>query len=97
MLWMVPAAVAWLLVAAIGVVAVTTGRVLPTLRKRVVRPELWGYGALISALGMGTGMTLHWWAVSLVLDGAGAATALALIVLGGVLQWRSERPAPASL
>ncbi len=93
MMWTVLAAVAWLLVAVVGVVAVTTGWTPPTARGRVVRPDVWGYGVLISALGMGTGMSLHWWADSLAMDNAGAATALALFVLGGVLQWRAQRPA----
>ncbi|MEV8537839.1 hypothetical protein [Streptomyces sp. NPDC051572] len=87
------AALALLLLAAIGVVAVTTGWLLPMVRGRVVRPELWGYGALTSALGMGTGMSLHWWSDSLAMDDAGAATALTLILLGGALQYRAQRPA----
>jgi hypothetical protein len=83
-----------LLMAVSGVVAVTTGRLLPTLRGRVVRPELWGYGAADFGVGMATGMSLRWWADSLAMDDAGAATALALIALGGALQWRAQRPAP---
>nr|WSY52030.1 hypothetical protein OG999_19105 [Streptomyces sp. NBC_00886] len=92
MMWTGLAAVAWLFVAALGVVAVTTGRMPPMVRGRVVRPELWGYGVLTTALGMGTGMSLRWWADSLAMDDVGGATALALIVLGGVLQWRAQRP-----
>ncbi|WP_416959528.1 hypothetical protein [Streptomyces sp. Agncl-13] len=87
------AAVALLLMAALGVVTVTTGWMPPMARGRVVRPELWGYGVLTSALGMGTGMSVHWWADSLAMDNVGAAMALALIILGGVLQWRAQHPA----
>ncbi|MFF6988186.1 hypothetical protein [Streptomyces sp. NPDC010273] len=88
------AAVAWLLIAVIGVVAVTTGWTPPTTRGRVVRPELWGYGTLTTALGMGTGMSLHWWADSMAVDGVGGATALVLILLGFALQTRAQHPAP---
>ena len=87
------AAVALLLMAALGVVTVTTGWLLPMARGRVVRPQLWGYGALASALGLGTGLSLHWWSDSLATDDVGAAVALTLILLGGALQYRAQRPA----
>jgi 4-hydroxybenzoate polyprenyltransferase len=87
------AAVALLLLAALGVFTATTGWMPPMARGRVVRPELWGLGALAGALGMGTAMSLRWWADSLTMDNLGGATAFALIVLGGVLQWRAQRPA----
>ncbi|MGW0835342.1 hypothetical protein [Streptomyces prunicolor] len=93
MVWTGLAAAACALMAVSGVVAVTTGRMLPTLQGRVVRPELWGYGQLVFASGMATGISLRWWASSLALGDAGAATALALIALGGALQWRAQRPA----
>ncbi|MGH1554939.1 hypothetical protein ACRAWF_32590 [Streptomyces sp. L7] len=66
MTWL--AAAALLLLAALGVFTATTGWMPPMARGRVVRPELWGLGALASALGMGTGLSLHWWADSLVMD-----------------------------
>ncbi|WP_405843806.1 hypothetical protein [Streptomyces sp. NBC_01518] len=88
--WLV--AVALLLMAALGVFTAATGWMPPPARGRVVRPELWGLGALTSALGMGTGLSLHWWADSLTMDNLGGATAFALIILGGVLQWRAQRP-----
>ncbi|MFJ8055524.1 hypothetical protein [Streptomyces sp. NPDC096142] len=88
------AAAIWLMVAAIGLAAVTTGWTLPTTRHRVVRVQLWGYGTLVTALGMGTGLSLHWWADSRALDGAGGAVALVLILLGFFLQTRAQRPAP---
>lgn len=88
------AAAACALVAVSGVVAVTTGRMLPALQCRVVRPELWGYGQLVFASGMATGISLHWWAGSLAMGDAGGVTALALIALGCAIQWRAQRPAP---
>ncbi|MGW3104204.1 hypothetical protein [Streptomyces sp. NPDC001100] len=86
------AAVALLLLAALGVLTATTGWMPPMARDRVVRPALWGLGALAGALGMGTAMSLRWWADSPVTGDVGGATAFALIILGGVLQWRAQRP-----
>ncbi|MFI6400881.1 hypothetical protein [Streptomyces sp. NPDC050548] len=86
------AAAALLLLAALGVFTATTGWMPPMARGGVVRPELWGLGALTSALGMGTGLSVHWWADSLAMDDLGGATAFALIILGGVMQWRAQRP-----
>ncbi|MFI6459318.1 hypothetical protein [Streptomyces sp. NPDC050528] len=94
MVWTGLAAVACALVAVSGVVAVTTGRMLPTMQGRVVRPELWGYGQLVFASGMATGISLRWWASSLALGDAGGVTALALIALGCAIQWRAQCPAP---
>jgi hypothetical protein len=42
--------------AVFGVVAITTGRIIPgpaRERARIARPRLWGYGTLIVALGLG--------------------------------------------
>ncbi|WP_329256754.1 hypothetical protein OG223_33960 [Streptomyces sp. NBC_01478] len=86
------AAGALLLLAALGIFTVATGWMPPMARGRVVRPELWGYGTLTLALGMGTGLSLQWWADSLTMDNLGGATAFALIIFGGVLQWRAQRP-----
>ena len=41
-----------------------------------------------------TGISLCWWAGSLAMGDAGIAAALVLIVLGCVLQWRAQHPAP---
>ncbi|MFF2513660.1 hypothetical protein [Streptomyces sp. NPDC058086] len=38
--------------AAIGIAGITTGWVPPFGRSIVLRPKLWGYGALVSAVGM---------------------------------------------
>ncbi|RVU19546.1 hypothetical protein EOT10_29090 [Streptomyces antnestii] len=47
------AAALWVLVAVSGVVAIRTGRVLPPwVGRRVLRPRLWGAGAIVMALGM---------------------------------------------
>lgn len=41
-----------------------------------------------------TVISLRWWAGSLAMGDAGTAAALVLIVLGCVLQWRAQHPAP---
>jgi predicted phage tail protein len=47
------AVVLWVLIAAAGVVALWTGRVLPRwVGRRILRPRLWGTGAIVTALGM---------------------------------------------
>jgi hypothetical protein len=38
--------------AGVGVATITTGWVPPIGRSRVLRPQLWGYGALMAAVGM---------------------------------------------
>jgi hypothetical protein len=92
MFWTGLAAGACLLVAASGVVALTTGWLIPTLRCSVARAELWGIGALTMALGMATGMSLRWLPGSTTVLDAGGVLTLALIVFGGVLQVRAKRP-----
>ncbi|NEC87550.1 hypothetical protein [Streptomyces sp. SID12501] len=39
-------------VGACGGVAVRTGWLLPWLRRRTLRPELWGYGAMLGSAGL---------------------------------------------
>lgn len=46
------AVLAVLLLVACGGAAVATGWVMPFGRGRVLRPRLWGYGALLCAVGM---------------------------------------------
>ncbi|MGQ4433654.1 MULTISPECIES: hypothetical protein [unclassified Streptomyces] len=93
-MWTGLAAAACALVAVSGVVAVTTGRMPPTLQGRVVRPELRGLGRLVFAAGMATGISLRWWAGSPATGDVATAAALVLIVFGCVLQWRAQHPAP---
>ncbi|GAA3830311.1 hypothetical protein GCM10022403_074400 [Streptomyces coacervatus] len=52
---------AWLavaLLAACGIAAVVADWVPRPARRRVVRPRLWGYGSLVSTLGLGLWMFL---------------------------------------
>ncbi|MFJ6568300.1 hypothetical protein ACIQNU_12805 [Streptomyces sp. NPDC091292] len=50
-------AVIAVLAAAEGVAAVRTGWVLPWIRRRVLRPRLWGYGMLITSIGVPLALT----------------------------------------
>ncbi|MGW3412838.1 hypothetical protein [Streptomyces sp. NPDC000888] len=78
-----------------GAFAIVTGRMPPWLRRRTLRPRLWGYGTACS----GAGPAL--WAVSfMVINSDIAFSALALVGLvlmvgGGLLQLFAERSDPA--
>ncbi|WP_369190011.1 hypothetical protein [Streptomyces sp. R08] len=51
--------------------------------------------ALVAVSGVvATGISLRWWEGSPATGDASTAAALVLIVLGCVLQWRAQRPAP---
>ena len=77
-----------------GVLAIATGRMPPWLRRRTLRPRLWGYGTVCSSAGPAL------WAVSfMVITSDIAFSVLALVglvlMLGGVvLQMFAERPDP---
>ncbi|MGI5377971.1 hypothetical protein ACQEV2_27730 [Streptomyces sp. CA-251387] len=47
----VAAALSLGLLGVLGIVTITTGWVVPFGRARVLRPTLWGYGSLVSAVG----------------------------------------------
>ncbi|WP_330287999.1 hypothetical protein [Streptomyces sp. NBC_00576] len=76
-----------------GVVAVSTGRVLPWQRRQILRPELWGYSSML----VGTGLLLMTWESSDTfdgtppLDGAVWFTGLLLMIAGGWFQELSTR------
>ncbi|KOV61004.1 hypothetical protein ADL01_32420 [Streptomyces sp. NRRL WC-3618] len=79
----------------IGAVAVTTGWLLPWLRLRTTRPELWGYGAMCG--GMGLLLFMSWGALDAfgdtpVLHRATGITGMLMLAAGSVLQMRSSRP-----
>ncbi|MFD4950871.1 hypothetical protein [Streptomyces sp. NPDC058451] len=80
--------------AAIGILAITTGRVPTVGRKKVLRPKLWGYGSLTAAAGMGTFLLCLG-----VLGSRPAAhfnlalVGMAVFFLGSFLQYLSQRPA----
>ncbi|MFF4401818.1 hypothetical protein [Streptomyces sp. NPDC001480] len=54
----VAAVLAVLLLTAAGGAAVATGWMMPGARRRVLRPRLWGHGALLGAVGMALFMFL---------------------------------------
>ncbi len=85
---------AWLAVAllvAAGVVSVVTDWVPWPARRRVVRPRLWGYGTLLTALGLGLLLLLG------PMEEAGAgivafAGYCVLFLAGFVVQALAQRP-----
>lgn len=85
---------AWLAVAlfvAAGVASVVTGWVPWPARRRVVRPRLWGYGTLLTSLGLSLLLLLG------PLEDAGAGTVAfcgycALFLAGFVVQALAQRP-----
>jgi hypothetical protein len=77
MLWYVlaPSALVSVLGAVSGVAAIRTGWVLPWLRRRTLRPRLWGYGVLLMSVFL----------AAQVVDGAVAGPHSQLLVIGGGL------------
>ncbi|MGX4690040.1 hypothetical protein [Streptomyces sp. JNUCC 63] len=78
--------------AVIGIAGITTGWVPPIGRKKVLRPQLWGYGTLTAAVGMGafqyfgplsTRPTSHFDL---------GVVGLAVFLLGAFMQILSQRP-----
>ncbi|GGN82519.1 hypothetical protein GCM10011579_070260 [Streptomyces albiflavescens] len=78
--------------AAIGIAAITTGWVPPWGRRRVLRPKLWGYGALVGAVGMSLYMFLGPFRGPDADITPYAMTGLALFFVGVVLQMAGQRP-----
>lgn len=58
MFFVVAAVLAVTLMGVLGVLAVVGVWVPPVARRRVLRPRLWGYGALVNAVGLGLFMFL---------------------------------------
>ncbi|MFJ8792424.1 hypothetical protein [Streptomyces sp. NPDC102462] len=85
------AAVAFGLLAACGCVALATGWLVPWLRRHVVRPDLWGYGAVSQATGLAVGMSFTVAGHSMIVLNTLFVVTIALAVLGGLLQKRSLR------
>jgi hypothetical protein len=76
----------------IGIAGITTGWVPPIGRKKVLRPELWGYGMLTAAVGMGV---FQYFGPLNSQPGAYFVVALlgmAVFVLGLFLQTLAQRP-----
>ncbi|MFI9604431.1 hypothetical protein ACWEQ7_14535 [Streptomyces sp. NPDC004069] len=86
------AAVGFGLLAFSGFLALATGWLLPWLRGRVARPDLWGYGAVSLALSLAMAMSFKMVTghSTIVLDALFVVT-IALAILGGLLQRRSMR------
>lgn len=93
MVWTALGALACVLMAVPGAIALTTGWLPPKLRRAVVRPQLWGYGGLMSAVGLGTEASLRALAHTRQLIDFFSALGFALLILGFVLQSRARRPA----
>lgn len=78
--------------AAIGIAGITTGWVPPWGRHRVLRPKLWGYGALVGAVGMSLFMFLGPFRGPDAEMTPYAMTGLAVFLVGTVLQMAGQRP-----
>ncbi|UIX31032.1 hypothetical protein [Streptomyces sp. GQFP] len=82
-----------------GVVAVATGWLLPWLRRRTLRPALWGYGTVLFAAGLLLSMSYGAFDVfdgSPALIDAAFVSSVLMIGTGGYLQVLSTRPLLAS-
>ncbi len=78
--------VAVVLYAAAGVLALTTGRAAPWHRGYILRPRLWGSGAL--AFGAGMALTQYAGAVhDLTTSDALFACSMLMLICGGILQY----------
>ncbi|WP_329271384.1 hypothetical protein [Streptomyces sp. NBC_01451] len=77
-----------------GVMAVATGWLLPWLRRRTLRPALWGYGTVLFSGGVLLSMSYGTFGVfddsPALVDAAFVAT-MVMIVAGGYLQMLSTR------
>lgn len=92
----IPVGVLALVVAALGVVAVRTGWLLPAQRKHIVRPRLFGWAQLLVAAGL----ALQVAAVVLVTDPAAQGyvrfAGLAVMLVAPGMIWAAQRPARAA-
>ncbi|KUN87772.1 hypothetical protein AQJ66_09060 [Streptomyces bungoensis] len=78
------------LYAVTGVLALTTGRAVPWQRGYILRPRLWGSGALLFGAGMGLaryGSTVH----DLTAADIVFPCSLLMLVCGGVMQYIGQR------
>jgi hypothetical protein len=57
-IWVIAAVLSMVALATMGLAGITTGWVPRWGRNRVLRPKLWGYGAVVSAVGMTAFMLL---------------------------------------
>ncbi|WP_105968237.1 hypothetical protein [Streptomyces geranii] len=78
-----------------GGVAVRTGRLLPWLRRRCVRPAMWGYGAMFTSAGLAAQTTYGVWDVlggSPILETAVPLACVLLMIAGFWFQLLATRP-----
>ncbi|MER5403354.1 hypothetical protein [Streptomyces sp. NPDC002769] len=75
-----------------GIVAITTGRLPPFGRDRVLRPRLWGYGALVSAVGLGVFLFLGPFHGPDLSMAPYALSGTAVFLVGSALQMAARRP-----
>ncbi|MFE7840999.1 hypothetical protein ACFU53_34565 [Streptomyces sp. NPDC057474] len=75
-----------------GVVAIRTGWMLPWLRRRTLRPVLWGYATLAGSAG------LCLWCVGMTAERADVfgLAGLVLIATNTVLSYLATRPGPVT-
>ncbi|MFF3914819.1 hypothetical protein ACWGLF_33275 [Streptomyces puniciscabiei] len=75
---------------AAGVLAITTGRAVPWQRGYILRPRLWGFGALM--FGAGTALARYGGTVrDLTTSDVVFACSLLMLICGGVLQYVGQR------
>jgi hypothetical protein len=92
------AVIALVALAGAGVAAITTGWLAPWGRRRVLRPTLWGYGAVVGAVGMALYMFLGPFRGPDLAMAPYAMSGMALFFVGLALQWAGQRPGrPTSL
>ncbi|NEC23876.1 hypothetical protein [Streptomyces parvus] len=82
-----------LLIAASGVAALTRGWVLPTGRKHVTRPRLYGWGQLVVAVALCCQVTFGLMTIGFASRQWGTLTGSALMVTGVLVIAMSQRAA----
>ncbi|MFJ8024975.1 hypothetical protein [Streptomyces sp. NPDC096311] len=83
--------------ALMGVAGIVTGWVPPWLRRRVVRPTLWGYGSVVGVAGMSLFMFIGPFRGPDLDMAPYAMTGMAVFFAGLVLQILSQRPGRPSV
>ncbi|PBC61457.1 hypothetical protein BKI49_23870 [Streptomyces sp. Tue6028] len=78
--------------AGLGIVAITTGWLMPLGRHRVLRPKLWGYGAVTASVGMTLFMFLGPFHGPDAEMTSFAMSGMGLFLLGNVFQLAAQRP-----
>ncbi|MBD0843580.1 hypothetical protein [Streptomyces sp. TRM68416] len=87
----IPVVVPALLIAASGAAAVTRGRVLPTNRKHIRRPRVYGWGQLVMAIALCCQALFGLMADDLDIRQWGTLTGSALMVTGIIVIAVSQR------